>query len=50
MTPIDLTATVTARALALVTDPERAAQAPLIARQRAWARLKEAREQRENAA
>ena len=47
---IDITATVTARALALVTDPERAARAPLIARQRAWARLKEAREQREDAA
>lgn len=45
-----VSATVTARALALVTDPERAAQAPLIARQRAWARLKEAREQREDAA
>ena len=46
MTPIDLTATVTASALRLVTDPERAAQAPEIARRRAWMRLKQQRAER----
>lgn len=44
LTRVRLSDVIDARALALVTDPERAAQAGVLARQRAWQRLRDRRD------
>lgn len=43
MTPISMAEVVTRAAYRLVTDPERAAHAPVLARKRAWEKLMQAR-------